>query len=410
VAALSTIAVTGCSADQGGSGDGVTITFAYPQAGGATTWQTMADAYKEATGVTVEVEPIAIEAYAQSINTRLQGGNAPDLFLTEPGANGIGTGILNLGEAGLIGEVTESAAALINPDERAAYVVDGKALGFPLYNTPKTAVLFNENVAAAGIEWPETVDEMLALCGPTKAAGYAFTLGQYGMPFTADGQTLLFAASSVYVDDPDWDEKRAAGEVSFSDDPGWRAALQTVLDMFTSGCYQDGAEAAGGEFWAGVFAGETPKILSLSTGEADIWKELAVALPDVTFSVQPFPAENADDRRIINSVKFTLSYSAASSHQEAILDYIDWLTAPEQLQQIADLAGGVPAGELSADTLTGVHEPLAPFVENGQVASEPGLLWPSGVLAALQESTPGLLTGQKTVDQVLADLDAAWGA
>jgi raffinose/stachyose/melibiose transport system substrate-binding protein len=407
VAAVSAALLAACSTEQPSS-EGVTLTFAYPQVGAPTTWETMAASYEKETGVKVEVEAIPIDGYAQALNTRLQGGNAPDMFLTKPGNNGEGTGILGLGAAGLVGEVTGAAADLINPDEKGAYYVDGKAYGFPLFNAPRSAVVFNDNLKAAGVEWPTTIDEMLALCGPVKEGGLAFTLGQFGSSFTADGETLLIAASSVYVADPTWDQKRTAGEVTFSDSKGWRDAVQAVADMYKAGCFQDGAEAAGGEFWAGVAAGQTPAILSLTTGESDIWKDLTGMLPNNTFSVYAFPAAKAEDRRVINSVKYTLSYNAASKQQSAVQDYINWLAEPKQLQAIADLTGGVPAGKLTVDNLPAVYAPIAQFITDDQVVSTPGLLWPAGVLAALQEGVPGLFTGQKTVDQILADMDAAW--
>ncbi|QJU55669.1 ABC transporter substrate-binding protein [Herbiconiux sp. KACC 21604] len=411
IGAVSALMLAGCStAEPSGGGDAtgsdVTLTFAYPKAGSTTPWETMAEKYSEETGVKVEVEPIYIDGYDSAINTRLQGGNAPDLFLTEPGTGP--KGLVSLGDAGLLGEVSGAAADLINPDESAAYGSDGKAYGMPVFNAPRAAVVFDGNLEKAGVEWPQTVSEMLQSCPTAKSNGYAFTLGQFGSSFTADGQAILIAASSVYANDPDWDAKRAAGDVTFSDTEGWRYAIQTLSDMYQAGCYQDGAEAAQGEFWTGVAAGETPSVLSLTTGEADIWKDLSGLLPNETTSVYPFPGETADDVRVVNSVKFTLSTAAANANNAVAQDYLEWLAQPENLQQIADITGTVPAGDLNADSLEGVYEPIKSLVADGKVISEPGLTWPNGVLAAMQEDVPGLFTGQKTVDQVLADMDAAW--
>ncbi|ARJ04195.1 hypothetical protein GCM10010988_29270 [Cnuibacter physcomitrellae] len=411
IGVASALLLAGCSTAEpssGGdsSGGDVTLTFAYPKAGATTPWETMAEKYTEETGIKVEVEPIYIDGYDAAISTRLQSGNAPDLFLTEPGSGP--KGLVTLGSAGLLGEVTGQAADLINSAETSAYGSDGKVYGFPLYNAPRAAVVFDGNLDKAGVQWPDTISDMLATCKTSKSNGYAFTLGQFGSSFTADGQALLIAASSVYANDPDWDAKRAAGDVTFSDTDGWRYAIQTLSDMYAAGCYQDGAEAAQGEFWTGVGAGETPSVLSLTTGEADIWKDLSQLLPNETTSVYAFPGQTADDRRVVNSVKFTLSYAAANANSEAAKAYIDWLSQPENLQQIADITGTVPAGEVTADSLESVYEPIKSLVADGKVISEPGLTWPNGVLAAMQEDVPGLFTGQKTVDQVLSDMDAAW--
>ncbi|MFJ6651441.1 ABC transporter substrate-binding protein [Microbacterium sp. NPDC091313] len=406
---LAAAALAGCSTASGDDNADTTISFGYPAIPNSNTWETLAAQYEQETGKKVEVEAIPIDGYNPALSTRLQGGNAPDIFFTEPGTNGVGTGVTTLGAAGLLGEITGQAADLINPDELSAYQVDGKSYGFPLWTVPKTAVVIDSNLATIGGKFPETIDEMLTMCKTAKENGLAFTLGQFGSTFTADGQTLLVAASSVYAKDPDWDQKRADGEVTFAGTDGWRYALQTVSDMYTNGCYQDGAEAAAGEYLGDVMAGKTPAIVSMSTGEADIWKVLADALPDQTFSVQAFPGQTADTRRVINSVKYTVSYSAASPRKDAIQDYLDWLTQPAQLDEIADLTGGVRAGDVGSEALPSVYSPLASFIDDDEVISEPGLgTWPDGVLQSLQEGVPGLFTGQKTVDQILADMDAAY--
>ncbi len=145
--------------------------------------------------------------------------------------------------------------------------------------------------------WPTTISEMLADCQATQAKGEAFTLGQFGAPFTADGQTLLVAASSVYAQDPTWDAQRAAGTVKFSTTEGWRYAVQTVADMVKANCFQPGAVAAKGETFQSVFTGKNPDVISFATGESDVWKDFSMALKDQTISVRPFPGRTADTTR-----------------------------------------------------------------------------------------------------------------
>ena len=51
------------------------------------------------------------------------------------------------------------------------------------------------------------------------------------------------AANTVYATNPNWNEDRAAGKVTFAGTPGWQAALQEFTDLNNAGCFQQGASA-----------------------------------------------------------------------------------------------------------------------------------------------------------------------
>ena len=90
-------------------------------------------------------------------------------------------------------------------------------------------------------------------------------------------------------------------------------------------------------------------------------------------------------------------------------EFLDWVADPEQAQQYADLSGAVPITGVSADTLLPVYQPVAELLESGAYTGLPNSTWPNpAVYDALGVGVQGLLTGQKTVDQVLEEMDAAW--
>ena len=50
------------------------------------------------------------------------------------------------------------------------------------------------------------------------------------------------------------------------------------------------------------------------------------------------------------------------------------------------------------------------LLPHGSYTPLPNNIWPNpSVYEALQVGVQGLLTGQKTIDQVLTDMDTAWG-
>ena len=60
--------------------------------------------------------------------------------------------------------------------------------------------------------------------------------------------------------------------------------------------------------------------------------------------------------------------------------------------------------------LTGtIYEPVVDLLASGSYTSLPSNVWPNpSVYEALSVGVQGLLTGQKTIDQVLTDMDNAW--
>jgi raffinose/stachyose/melibiose transport system substrate-binding protein len=90
--------------------------------------------------------------------------------------------------------------------------------------------------------------------------------------------------------------------------------------------------------------------------------------------------------------------------------FLDWLAEPEQAQQFADLSGFVPISGATPDNVNAVYEPIGELLETGAFTGLPNATWPNpAVYDTLGVGVQGLLTGQKTVDQVLEEMDAAWG-
>ena len=85
--------------------------------------------------------------------------------------------------------------------------------------------------------------------------------------------------------------------------------------------------------------------------------------------------------------------------------------SPSRLSSFADLSGFVPiSGSDPGQRQRRRTSPSASLLETGAFVGLPNATWPNpAVYDALGVGVQGLLTGQKTVDQVLEEMDAAWG-
>jgi raffinose/stachyose/melibiose transport system substrate-binding protein len=254
-------------------------------------------------------------------------------------------------------------------------------------------------------EYPTTYEDLLEACTTARDGGKTFTVLAGGVPFNTGLFSMLVSATRVYAETPDWNEQRAAGDVTFADS-GWRDVLEDIVEMNDGGCFQDGV--AGGTFDSitqGI-GGQT----SLTAAVPGSAASSIAAGTGLDLNVQAFPPDGGDPYTLA-SANYAWAVNASSDDdvKASAQEFLDWLATPEESQAFADLSGFVPITGATADNLLPIYEPIGDLLENGDYAGLPNATWPNpAVYDALGTGVQGLLTGQKTVDQVLEEMDAAW--
>lgn len=364
--------------------------------------------YTEETGVEVEVIPYPSDAYNTQVTTQLQAGNAADLMILSPGT-GQAISVVTLAEAGFLEPLDDTSAGIIPSGSEGEYQLDGETYGQPTALSPVGLIYNSAGAEEAGIsDYPTSYDDLLDACTTAREAGKSFTVLAGAMAPNTGLFTMLVSATRVYADDPGWNQKRTDGDVTFADSDGWRETLEDVVEMNEKGCFQDGV--AGGTFdniTAGIgggtsFTAATPGSAAASIGGAT----------GLDITVQAFPPASGQDAITLASANYAWAINAGSDDavKDAAQDFLDWAAQPEQAKKYADLAGYVPITGVDAATLLPAYEPIADMLESGAFVGLPNASWPNpAVYDALGTGVQGLLTGQKTVDDVLSDMDAAWG-
>lgn len=409
-AALVLAGCSGSTSGDSGSGDGKSFTFTFATSNNLESpYETLAKEYQEQhEGVTITTNPTPNDKYGETIRTQLQAGNASDVIQTTPGS-GDARGIIPLAEAGFLEPLGDTAKSLIIPGSESVYTIDDQVYGQPLDFTIGAIVASLGTAKMKGLtEFPTTMNELTAACSSLQGQG-ASLLALAGAAGPNVGLTLQgISATRVYAETPDWNEQRAAGEVTFADSQGWKDTLQTFVDLKDAGCFQPGAEGGGFDAITNGLAQGTSVGSFIPSGAA---VEISKAAPaEAEFAVEPFPADGGEPM-ILGSSNYTLSINAKSQNKQAAQDFLAWMAEPEQQQRYYELSGELPVSAFDELDLTGtIYEPVTELLENKQYTPLPNNIWPNpSVYEALQVGGQGLLTGQTTIDQVLQSMDAAWG-
>ncbi|KQP74378.1 sugar ABC transporter substrate-binding protein [Microbacterium sp. Leaf288] len=413
IPAAGALVLAGCSGSTDGgdsSADPDTVGFSLmvAQANDADDFYAQtAQKYTEETGVPIEVIPYPSDAYNTQVTTQLQAGNAADMMVLAPGT-GQPISVITLADAGFLEPLDDTSAGLLPAGSEAEFQIDGKTYAQPTALTP-VGMVFNVTAAdEAGVtEYPSTYEDLLAACADARDAGKSFTVLAGGVSFNTGLISMLISATRVYAQTPDWNEQRAAGDVTFADS-GWKDVLDDIVEMNDKGCFQDGAAG-------GTFDSITQGMGGGTSLTAAVPGSAAASIGDATgaeLNVQAFPPADGEKAFTVTGANYAWGINAASDDavKASAQAFLDWVAQPENAQAYADLSGSVPITGIDSETLLPEYAPIGDLLANGDYAGLPNATWPNpAVYDALGVGVQGLLTGQKTVDQVLADMDAAWG-
>ncbi|MBT2249329.1 extracellular solute-binding protein [Arthrobacter sp. BHU FT2] len=409
---IAALALTGCSASAGGSdSSGGSKEFSLSFATSNTIespFQVLAEKYMEANpDVKITFNPQPNDSYDQTLRTQLQAGNASDIVVTSPGS-GQGRSILPLAEAGFLEPLDDTAKELLPEGSAGTFGPDGKVFGQATAITV-SALVANEGAVKEAGEFPADFEALEEQCKTLESSGKSlFALAGAAPPNT--GLTAMsLAASRVYAQDPKWNDKRAAKEVTFAGSEGWKSALEAVNTLKDAGCFQKGAAGAG---FDAITKGLASGTALAGFIPATSWKQLQSATAGSEFGVRALPAEEGSGKDFLYaSANYAFSINAASKNKEAAKAFLAWAAEPEQTKAFAEIDGALPVSGLdSYDFEGGAYKNVGDLIKDGKYGPLPNIQWPnSAVYDALATGVQGIITGQKTPDQVLQAMDAAWG-
>jgi raffinose/stachyose/melibiose transport system substrate-binding protein len=377
---------------------------------GKTLWQTMANEYMAAhPNVKINITILENEAFKTKLSTVMQGGTPPDIFQSWGG------GVMNDQiAAGMLQDITPALdgngsawRSTFAPGALAVYALNGKNYGVP-WDMGMVGWWYNKDLfAQAKIATPPTTwTELLTDVKALKAAGITpISLGEKdtwtGMHIWSYlatricGQVGFLAAAN-----------RSGGAFT---DPCFVQAGKDLKDLIDLQPFQAGFLGASHDVMQGTFGnGKAAMELSGQWAPGSEAGQAADKKGVANLGLFVFPAVEGGAGDISDVMGGGNGFAIGKNAPPEAVDFIKYLTAPEQTKRIASTKLGIPpikGGE------SGLTDPNMIAVQQAFSAAKYFQLYydqymPSAMGGIINDAVAKLYAGTETPEQVAAEIEA----
>jgi raffinose/stachyose/melibiose transport system substrate-binding protein len=345
--------------------------------------------------------------YATVVATQLAAGSAPDVVWSVGGRGGP-TSTQILAEAGYLDAMDgRKWTKRLLPSTKGDYQVGGKLYGSELGISVLSLIMYNKDYFRQNnLRVPTTFAQLLSLCRTISAQGKTPISWGGQTPAVNANNVVTLAGNNVFSGDPRWYAKRLNKQVTFAASPGWRRSLQQALDLKNAGCFRRGFEGVSFANMANEFA----------SGQAVMMWTVPILLgdvsrlnPNIKFGMFPPPGVTAAQTRVTVQPQgsLTLLKKASPANKRAALTFIDFVAREKQARLFSRINFLISSFDALKGNLPTSYADLAPwFKQQGKVLGTITSRYPNTQFSNnFGASVQGLFTGQKTVDEVLQDMD-----
>jgi raffinose/stachyose/melibiose transport system substrate-binding protein len=357
----------------------------------------------------VTVNVTYADSFSQLETTELAADNAPDVLTVWPGC-GTPISVCVLAKDGYLAPMihTQWPKRSLRSVTSASKYHQGLFVFDP--NVAFLGIFTNDDMfKKLGLAVPQTFPQLLALCQKAKADGTVAMLLAANVTNFLPLLAGEIALTTVYASDAEWGTELNEGKVTFEGTPGWRSALQEIVDMNTAGCFEPGAVGMTTAAANVAFAQEQALMYFSGTG---LRGAIEAAGPAFSFSQRPFPGgqEPARTVALLNMTPgFGVNAHSSPANQAAAQEFVDFLARPKQDALYVKLSGGLSQYQLLKGQVPNYLSSFAPVIKDHDYAINPEEFWWNAEIGgALGTYGTGLLTGQESGDDVLNAMDAAW--
>lgn len=413
IATVGALALSGCTAgstDDGGD-SAMTLWHNSTTGPGVEFWeQTVADFEEANPGVTIDIQSIQNEDLDGKLQTALNSGDAPDIFLQRGGGK-----MAAMVKAGQLKDLTDSitgaAAEEISDAAYSASSLDGKIYALPVAVLPGGLFYSQDLFAEAGIaENPTTLDELEAATEKLKSAGIdPVALGAkdawpaahwyYWLALReCSSDTLAQAADEMNFDDDCW--------VRAGEDLQAFAATEPFNSGFLTTTAQQGAASS-----AGLIANHKAAMELMGAWNPGVIGSLTPdqkPLPDLSWF--PFPEVEGGEGEPGSMMGGVDGYSCSVDAPDACVDFLNYLGTSEVQTAYYKAFNAPPVNTVAQEAVT---EPYLQAILEAYNAAPYATQWLDTVYGqnvgnALNVAVVNMLAGQGTPEDIVkAVQDAA---
>lgn len=357
LAAVSTLTLASCgfgggsTGGDGGDADGkTTLDLLVPSYSDATKglWEDVIKGFEKANpDIKVKLEVQSWDNLEKVVSTKIQAGDAPDIYNGGPFAGFVGDELLypveDVVSADTLGDFQDSF--LKNAE------VDGTAYALPLIASARALFVNNALLSQAGVEAPTNWDELLDAA--TKVSALGGGVAGYGMPLgseeaQAEAAVWLWGgggsfgdASEITIDTPEnlpgaEQIKKMIDAGATQPDPG-STQRSPLMDIFIQGKI-------------GMQVGLPPTVGQIEEGN-----------PELDYSIVPIPTKDGSPFTL-GVMDQLMAFENDGDKQEAITKFFDYYYSADVYVPWVQAEGFLPVTKSGAEALSG-EEALKPFLD-----------------------------------------------
>jgi len=356
---VAALALSACGAGAGdssaGSDGNVTLTMWHNSTTGPgkAYWKDTAAAFEEANpGVTVEIQSIQNEEMDGKLQTALNSGDAPDIFMSRGGGK-----LADVVEAGQVMDLTdglsEATKTALGDAVLSAFAIDGKNYGVPTAVLPSGIYYASDLFEAAGVAAPPaTIDELETVAADIKETGVAPIAVGAKDAWPAAHWYYNFALRACSKETMD-----EAAETRSFDDPCWLKAgedLQSFLETepFNEGFLTTTAQQGAGSS-AGMIANHQAAMELMGAWNPGVIASLTPdqkPLPDLLwFPFPEVPGGDGGEGAMMGGVD---GYSCWVNAPKECVDFLNFTAEKENQEAYATAFVTVPASKEAQAAVT----------------------------------------------------------
>jgi multiple sugar transport system substrate-binding protein/raffinose/stachyose/melibiose transport system substrate-binding protein len=409
---LGALALSGCSAGSGDSADGkVTLTMWHNSTtgDGKKYWADTAAAFEKANpNVTVKIQSVQNEEMDGKLQTALNSGDAPDVFMARGG--GKLADVVKAGQAMDISDGLTDATKAAVGNSLSAFEVDGKSYGVPVAVLPSGFFYSSDLFTQAGVtETPKTIGDLEAADEKLKAAGIdPIAVGAkdawpaahwyYNFALRACSQDVLNdAAKSRNFDDDCW---LTAGE-----------NLQSFIDTepFNDGFLTTAAQQGAGSS-AGLLANKQASMELMGAWDPGV---IASLTPDqkplADLKWFPFPEVEGGDGEAGAMMGGVDGYSCWVNAPKECVDFLNFMAEKSNQEAYATAFQTLPASTEAQSTVSdpALKDVLAAYNEAPYVSVWLDTLYGQNVGNALNVAVVDMFAGKGDAQGIVDAVNAA---
>ncbi len=355
IAAVATLSLAACgfggSSGDGGDAEGsTTIDLLVPSYSDGTkaNWETVIEGFEKANpDITVKLEVQSWDNLEKVVSTKVQAGEAPDIYNGGPFAGFVGDELLYPVED-VVSEDTFSdfqGSFLENAE------VEGTAYALPLIASARALFVNNALLEQAGVEAPTDWDSLLDAA--TKVSALGGGVAGYGMPL---GSEEAQAEAAVWL----WGGGGSFGDASeiTIDTPENLVGAEQIKKMIDAGATQADPGATQRSPLMDIFIQGK---IGMQVGLPPTVGQIEEGNPDLDYSIVPIPTKDGSPFTL-GVMDQLMAFQNDGDKAEAITAFFDYYYSADVYVPWVQAEGFLPVTKSGSEQLAG-EESLKPFLD-----------------------------------------------